>query len=653
MNSRKESQLALFEENLRDDKDSFTELCKNLGVERGPRFPDRFGAALYNWAKKTILPPIRTLSLFSGAGGLDIAFHDAGFSIVSMVEIEERFVSTLNANCGKGNYFGDAETICIDIRDYHPPQQLKIDFIIGGPPCQSFSAAGRRAAGVQGTEDARGSLFEEYVRLLKHLRPRGFLFENVYGITGAGGGKAWQRISEAFSGAGYQVFFRILDAADYGVPQHRERAFIVGTQNLDFRFPCPTHGPDSPGGIPFVTAAESIIGAKVTRAEREAKVGGRYGHLLNEIPAGLNYSFFTERMGHHSPIFAWRSKFSDFLYKADPKTPIRTLKAQGGQYTGPFHWKNRPFAISELKRLQTFPEDYIIRGGKQAVIHQIGNSVPPQLGRILAISILRQVFHFDLPGPLPLLGHNERLGFRQRKRGLTSVYLDKAQVALSAPNERKTIRHLKNRSYRTVLTEDFILEKEKGAQALLHIDFVKARDAWTLLVNAPFHNEKPAFAISISPRPSHKWALDIPIVKLLGAALAEDVFTAAWKAFEAELVRFHIKADLVQLCGYYQYEPNIRCSVSYEGKSIPTKWKALTRIVEGIGTREIISLERASALWNIKQNKVLEYAKWLRSLGYEVRNRKTNPQIPAGHLLVPYSFPTLTRMSVQLRKSLT
>ena len=80
-------------------------------------------------------------------------------------------------------------------------------------------------------------------------------------------------------------------------------------------------------------------------------MNGRYGHLLAEVPPGLNYSFFTEKMGHPRPVFAWRSKFSDFLYKADPSEPIRTLKAQGGQYTGPFHWANRPFTIGEFKRL--------------------------------------------------------------------------------------------------------------------------------------------------------------------------------------------------------------------------------------------------------------------------------------------------------------
>ncbi len=106
---------------------------------------------------------------------------------------------------------------------------------------------------------------------------------------------------------------------------------------------------------------------KLTPEESKLGIGGRYGSLLDSIPPGLNYSFCTEEMGHPNPIFAWRSKFSDFLYKADPNMPVRTIKASGGAYTGPFHWDNRFFTYPEYKRLQTFPDDYEI-SGKNIVI---------------------------------------------------------------------------------------------------------------------------------------------------------------------------------------------------------------------------------------------------------------------------------------------
>lgn len=645
-------QLPLFENSVNHNKGSFIELCESLGISNKPNFANGFGQGLHSWAEATIERPIRTLSLFSGAGGLDIAFHDAGFKIKAMVEIDERFAETLKANCGHNEYFEEAEVLCIDVHDYCPPQGAKIDFIIGGPPCQSFSAAGRRAAGVQGTKDERGNLFEEYVRILKHIGPKGFLFENVYGITGAEGGKAWQKIRDAFMKAGYAVSCRILDAADYGVPQHRERMFIVGMLGRTFKFPCPTHGPDSPDVLPHITAAEAIKCAAISKEERKAKVGGRFGHLLQEVPPGLNYSFFTENMGHPKPIFSWRSKFSDFLYKADPDTPVRTLKAQGGQYTGPFHWRNRPFSIGELKRLQSFPDNYKILGGKQSAIHQIGNSVPPQLGRILALAILNQLFDVELPTKLPYMEPGETLGFRKRKRKLTAVYKEKSRAALANVDKRPVNTYPLSRKYRAILTDDFELINNSSGNNALEIGFARKKEAWELRVRPVFSCPGPSFAVDIKPVPGRNWAIGVSQVRLCGANLNRDVFTGAWKAFEAELIRFHIKADLVQLNGYYQYSPNFRCSVLFDKEEIPSEWRSLAKIIEGVGTGNFVSLKEAGKLWEIAEDRVMEFALWLRSLGYEVRNRKTNPQIPRDHLLVPYAFPTFNSMSVQLRKSL-
>src|SRR5690606_25256292 len=141
-----------------------------------------------------------------------------------------------------------------------------------------FSAAGRRAAGVPGINAPRGALLQEDVRVLEHLQPTAFLFENVYGITGAQGGTAWEAIQAAFREVGYRTYHRILDAADYGVPQHRERLFIVGTRDADFRFPRPTHGPDSLDGFPFYAAGEAVEGADTS--DVTPGIGGHHGHLL-------------------------------------------------------------------------------------------------------------------------------------------------------------------------------------------------------------------------------------------------------------------------------------------------------------------------------------------------------------------------------------
>ena len=450
MNTKNQAQFDFLPQSNSDFVREVFEFCGS--VDENLPFPDRFGRCLYQWIRENSSRKIRTLSLFSGAGGLDIGFRDCGFEIVNHVEIDGRFAASLKAN---SEYFGDADVTVVDVRDF-VPKNGPIDFVIGGPPCQTFSAAGRRASGVQGVDDPRGTLFEEYIRVLKAVRPKGFLFENVYGIVGAQGGVAWHAILKAFAELGYDISHRILDAADYGTPQHRERLIIVGSLKSEFNFPAPTHGPDSPCCRPFFCAAEALKGVSVSAEESEQPLNGRYGHLLTAVPPGLNYSFFTKEMAHPNPIFAWRSKFSDFLYKADPEKPVRALKAQGGQYTGPFHWDSRPFAVSELKRLQTFPDDYRIVGGRQVGIHQIGNSVPPQFSRILALAVRAQVFGLPIPCHLPLISSHYKLGFRNRKRQLTEEYAEKARVHL-IKNTVSKIPHANGvkYSYEASLTRDF------------------------------------------------------------------------------------------------------------------------------------------------------------------------------------------------------
>lgn len=570
-----------------------------------------------------------------------------------MLEIDNRFALTLDENAGKNKLFGEVNVICRDIREYIPPKDLEVDFIIGGPPCQTFSAAGRRAAGVQGIDDDRGSLFLEYVRILEEVSPKGFLFENVYGIIGAQNGDAWKEICRAFKDVGYQIFYRILDAADYGVPQHRERLFIVGIKNGEYLFPQPTHGPDSPENYPHFPAAEAIKGANTSEIAQDFVLGGHFGYLLKDIPPGLNYSFYTEKMGHPNPIFAWRSKFSDFLYKADPARPVRTIKAQGGQYTGPFHWDSRPFSVDEFKRLQTFPDAYKIVGSRQVAIHQIGNSVPPQLARVLALSILLQVFNVDLPFDFPLLEHHQELGFRKRKRHLTKLYRQKAEEAISGL-KIKSGETISARNYSAILHTDFdwVETDAFSKENALHVQFSPDAKIWRFYVSQSPKAENFPMKITVASAPDHQWGVNVEKVELLGANVTLQTFVGLWKAFETELSRLKIKADLVQLRGYYQAKSAIHCSLKFDTTSLDDKWKIVQKVVSGVGVGQIISNEGLSHEWGISKSSVLDYALFLRELGYEARNEFTNSQIPKGHFLIPYSFPTLNPMSVQLRKSL-
>ena len=642
-------QTSLFN-NKKSEQTTFADFCYALGMEDGPDSADRFGEALKKRVGAAIQRPIKTLSLFSGAGGLDIGFHDAGFSISTAIEIDPRFAATLQSNSESNGYLSGTKVFCEDIRNYFPNPSESYDFIIGGPPCQTFSAAGRRAAGVQGTSDARGMLFKEYVRLLKHFKPKGFLFENVYGIVGANGGEAWKEIRQSFEDAGYRISYRILDAADYGVPQHRERLFIVGTKKDFFEFPIPTHGPDSLDNRPYVTAFEVM---KNIASDGNAKTGlnGRYGYLLKDIPPGLNYSFYTEKMGHPEPIFAWRSKFSDFLYKADPYSPTRTLKAQGGQYTGPFHWENRGFSLVELKRIQTIPDKYTLVGNRQAVIHQIGNSVPPQVARVLAICVLEQIFNVSLSASLPALHESEQLGFRKRKRQLTDIYRTKAHGAIEQRNAVSLVQQPKTRSYHANLSKsfDWVPLTDSGD---FHVVCKFTNDEWSISVGKKSRKfEQPAFEIILAGSGNYQWALKSKTVRLSGSAIDPQIFTAVWKAFEFELCQQSIKADLVQLCEYYQYTPKFAGKMHF-ARPVDAKWAFLGKVVEGHGVRKILTSRILAETWGIDDKKILGFAEWLRKLGYEIRNNNTNPQIPKDCFLVPYFFPTLAPLSVQLRKKL-
>ncbi len=647
MRNKRDIEPSLFNDELRTNSNTIEEVCESIGCHYGtPGWPDKFGEALYSYLEKNKIPKIRTLSLFSGAGGLDIGFHDLGFDIIESVEIEPKFCNTLFLNSGEGKKFESSKPNCIDIREYKGDNLGQIDFIIGGPPCQTFSAAGRRHGGVLGTTDARGVLFREYVRLLAKLKPKGFLFENVYGIVGAQNGQAWEEIKKSFSEVGYKLYFRILDAADYGVPQHRERLIIVGLKDGKFDFPRPTHGYDSINEEPFYNAGCAVSGLQLTEEEKATGISGRFGSLINDIPPGLNYSFYTKELGHPNPIFAWRSKFSDFLYKADPDMPVRTIKAQGGQYTGPLHWDTRYFALSEFKRLQTFPDDYEISGVKQVAVHQIGNSVPPQLARMLALAIRIQVFGTTFPFNLEFIPDNVVLSFRKRKRDLSDYYQKKATEANFNRFSRKEQNEFANQSFFLTLTDKFrYISSQKEGTYKVHTQWSQEE-----LVIEVRENKKTNLRVSkIEIRPVDTWS--IPIKSITLKVYSDDwlAVTAAWKVLDRVLIENHLKADLVQLNGYYQYPSQIECKLS-------TKTLGFRNIMEpilsGKVTGSTFTSEQLSDFFNISETTLLSMAKWLRKLGYEVRNAHTNPQIPENVWLIPYKFPTLLPESVQLNKTL-
>lgn len=352
------------------------------------------------------------ISLFSGAGGLDVGVEQAGFSTVAAVEWDDDAADTmeknapthfsqlrevLRADLGPFAAGGDGGVTTKDIlRAGGLSAKNRPELLVGGPPCVAFSKSGFWLDWKRDGVDPAASLLQAYTRVLAEAKPRFFILENVYALTfnNKASKPAFTRLLHEIDAAGYQFRWQVLHAADFGVPQARPRLFIVGSRKHDVLpdLPEPTHHGSwerrqtRGGPLEHVTAGEAIQGL-VTEPEPEEVVRGRWGHLLAEIPPGGNYLHFTAERGHSNPIFQWRSRYWSFLLKLDPRRPSPTIQAQPGPNVGPFHWENRRLRVPELRRLFTFPDDFNFVGKRASVQTQIGNSVPPLLALQVAGAI--------------------------------------------------------------------------------------------------------------------------------------------------------------------------------------------------------------------------------------------------------------------------
>lgn len=613
----------------------------------------------------------KIISLFSGAGGLDIGFHDAGFEVLQAVELEKNYSDIMKLNSGDGLYFGDKlEVLNLDVNEYSPPLDCEIDWIIGGPPCQTFSAAGRRANGVLGLTDPRGILFERYVEIVKAVRPKGFLYENVYGLVGAEGGEPWRLIKQGFEEAGYKIFHRILDAADYGAPQHRERLIMVGLRNGEFKFPRPTHGPDSLDNAPHFCAGEALAG-QPNQTWDGKEFGGQWGHLLPDIPPGLNYSFYCAKLGHPNPIFAWRSKFSDFLYKADPEKPVRTIKAQGGKYTGPLHWANRHFTDTELKMLQSFPENFLLGDSERTNRAVIGNSVPPALARALAHAVKVQVFDFPNELEQTWMEESTILTFRQEKRKRTKYYAEKAKNAHLNGSFVHSFVPVKDKILRMDLENEINAKFHPKGNWVANI----SEDENTLKIEISQINEKTDTSGHLkSSRPNNQITRRIRITPINEWDIAVDQILVSISPsldpsdspqlpdeslpvtfnFIREVVkrRFGID-DLIQLNGYYQQGiGKLSIEIDPLESNNDSIWSAVEEVIKSENLGRITKLSEWSKSFGTNDDDGFEILKKLKRLGYDIRDNSTNQNISRGSILVTYAFPTLNTSKVQWDKKL-
>jgi DNA (cytosine-5)-methyltransferase 1 len=342
------------------------------------------------------------LSLFSGVGGLDYGFEAAGFETRVALEWDHQCCESLRASRSAPVIEADLiETPTKDILRAGGLRAGSVDILIGGPPCQPFSKSGYWKSGDSlRLEDPRANTLAGYLRVLEEARPKAFLLENVEGL--AFGGKdeglrlllnAVKHINKA-SKTNYRPLVVTLNAADYGVPQTRSRVFVIASRDgRIFETPTATHCDPADAtltGEPWMTAWDAIGDLKEP-TDADVNLSGKWADLLPSIPEGLNYLWHTDRMGG-VPLFGWRRRYWNFLLKLAKDRPAWTIQAQPGPATGPFHWKNRRLTSQELARLQTFPENIVITGGRIEVQRQIGNAVPSLLAEVLARAIREQFF---------------------------------------------------------------------------------------------------------------------------------------------------------------------------------------------------------------------------------------------------------------------
>ncbi len=340
----------------------------------------------------------RIISLFSGAGGLDIGFGQAGFHTLYASDVWDVACNTLIENHMADEVFnGDVRQI--DFKELKK-RFGEIDCLIGGPPCPPYSQTRNYLVGkAKGFEDEHaGFAVPEYFRALEELKPKVFLFENVDGFTFKTHQEEFEFLKEKAEMLGYNISCRVVNCADYGVPQTRKRFFCVGSLKglPKFVFPKETHGDPqkNTNKLPWVTCGEAIGDFdNITEEESLQRPGAKDYELLLEIPPGSNYLYFTEKRGYPEPKFKWKSRYWTFLLKLTPDRPSWTIQASFSNNQGPFHWRNRFLRIEELKRLQTFPDEYILTGEMKEQWRQIGNAVPVKMAYILASRIKEVYFH--------------------------------------------------------------------------------------------------------------------------------------------------------------------------------------------------------------------------------------------------------------------
>lgn len=310
----------------------------------------------------------KLLSLFSGCGGLDLGFLQAGYEIVWANDFEHWSCQTYKRNFGDHVHEGSI----VDVDFSKVPD---CDIMTGGFPCQDFSMISKRG----GLETDRGNLYKHFVRAVDEKRPKIFIGENVKGILSANQGKAIEQIVEDFSELGYTVKYRLCNFAKYGAPQLRERVLIVGVRNdVDYEFEFPEYTHDESN---YYTAGEALKGVeKVPYNNEHQNILPKTIEKLKLIPEGRNFTAIPKDSPHY--VKGMISHVYRRLHRDQPST---TIIAGGGGGTWGYHYEeDRPLTNRERARLFGYPDDFIFEGSITEARRQIGNSVPPIAAKVFA-----------------------------------------------------------------------------------------------------------------------------------------------------------------------------------------------------------------------------------------------------------------------------
>lgn len=341
---------------------------------------------------------VNTIDLFCGCGGLSLGFEHAGYNLLMGVDMWNDALITYQHNHKNNN------TLCANLADLQASEVAekinhnRVDIIIGGPPCQGFSIAGKRIV-----DDERNSLYKAFVRMVAYFQPKAFLLENVPNILNIGGGIVRDAIIKDFSNLGYKVSYKVCLASDYGVPQNRRRAIFVGLRDgASFQFPAPTVNS-------AVTCREAISdltddsidegGEYPTPAQSEyqklMRKGscGVYNHditvhnektkqIIAMVPDGGNYKDLPLELQNTRKVhIAWT--------RLNSNRPSITIDTGHNHH---FHYEyNRVPTARESARLQSFPDTFVFIGNKTSKLKQIGNAVPPLMAEAIAKQILKYI----------------------------------------------------------------------------------------------------------------------------------------------------------------------------------------------------------------------------------------------------------------------